>query len=54
MTLIMVLNDDKIDDSGNANTIDTGNDNSNEDGSEGDVFGDTYHVGVSDNNDVAI
>ena len=46
--------DDNVDDSDNANNIDSVNDNRNADSSEGDVGGDTYDDGVSDNNDVAI
>ena len=54
MTLMMGEDDDNVDDSGNENAIDAGNDNMNAYGSEGDVSGDTYDVDGTDTNNFAI
>ena len=46
--------DDNVDNYGNTNNIDAGNENMNADGREGDVGGDTHDDGAADNNDFAI
>ena len=53
-TPTMKVDDDNVDDSVNTNDIDAGNDDRNEDNSEGDVVGDTYDVDAAETNYVAI
>ena len=54
MTLMMGEDDDNVDDSGKQNAIDADNDNMNTYQSEGDVGGDTYDDGASEDNDVSV